>query len=203
MRPKHGVSSSLARDHLDQPTQPLISERCSNPAMALKLRQSVQGSPKSFSRDFRVGAERLNDRHHGSKRVTQDLRRVGLRKPEPGRQNEHGFVQRWPFERETEICRGDGLDSLFRSCICGDASPQCGGKFAKTLKRDRSNDSVAIFEMGVEYRLAVFDLLRQASDSHGRPAILLGKGSCCGDNALLPLYSLPLFTLADTHTSTV
>lgn len=152
------------RKHLDQPPHPLTAERCPDPAMALQLCQSVQGSPKSFGDNFRVPGKRLNNRHHSSERVTQDLRRVGLRKPKAGRQNEHGLVQRWSFECEIEIGRGDGFDSLFWSRTFADRRPQGRCQFPETLERDRSNNGVAIFEMGIKDGLAVFDLLRQASD---------------------------------------
>jgi hypothetical protein len=45
--------------------------------------------------------------------------------------------------------------------------------FPKPPDRDCSDDRVPTFEMGIENRLAIFDLLRQPADRDGVPSLAL------------------------------
>ncbi len=77
--------------------------------------------------------------------------------------------------------------------------PQYRSQLSKPFKRNRPDDRVTIYEMRIQDRLTVFDLLCKASDCNRSPAISFGKHACSGDDPLLPFRFLPLFTITDTH----
>ncbi len=91
--------------------------------------------------------------------------------------------------------------ALRRSVDLARGLPKRRRDVPKTLDRDCRHDRIPTLEMRVEDRLAVFDLLGQATDRDGLPSLAFRDEARRRDDAVLAFSPLPAFSLGDTQSS--
>lgn len=161
----------------------------------------MKGRPQRLGRDFNIGAERCYDRSESFESRLQFRFGSSFGKPQIGRESEHGVVDRRMTQREAKIGHGGLLHGSFWSGRSAHSFPKRLCDLLETLECNCCNNRIPVLEVGVENRLAIFDLSGQATECYSIPPFALRDRARRRDNAIFAFCSVPAFSLCDTQSS--
>ena len=158
----------------------------------------MKRGPESLGHELDIDAEWRHDRRKGLESAAQLRSTSSFREPQIRRKDEHGLVN-----RRMTSCKGEIGQRNILDCVSAGRSvcrvPKRPRDLAKAFERNCGDNRIPVFKMGVENGLTMLDLVGQATDRNGAPSFALRDRASCGDDTLLALGSLPVFSFSNSQ----